>query len=203
MSLTRLALLTTLALVTAARAIDPVPLEKAQEGARKLNESLPQTGDFAVQINPDLEKPQAVKSGEIGLMVVADQSLASITAEHLSETPVAVGQLWAMNVVVAKNGQASSAEQQRTVTLHTKDQDVSVNLYLLGAVKNGSGAYELVVFGKDKEPLARAPLQPIDNASQSLPIEMDGEKQDEETGRLTLSFLGKQKAELTLKRMAH
>jgi hypothetical protein len=188
------------ALSTISPAQESIPLEKAQEGARKLNESLGQTGDFPLITNVDLEKPQAFKAGDAGVMVVPDQGLTAEILAAAKHNVVPVGQLWTMNLTLAKGGIATSAEHQRNVTLHTKDKDIPVKLYLLGATRRADGALELVVYGKDKEPLAHAPLGNAGTGSQSFPIEISGEKQDEDTGRLILNILGQQSAELLFKR---
>ena len=49
------------------------------------------------------------------------------------------------------------------------------------------------------EPIA-LPLKKIEGKSQELPIEMSGEKQDDDTGLLTLAILGQYQATLQVKR---
>ena len=180
---------------------DHVPLEKAQEGARALNESLGQPGDLPLATTVDLEKPQAIKAGEIGLMVVPDQGLSAEALKGAgSESIVPLGQLWTLNLVVGVDGQASAPAQQRTVVLRGKDRDFNVNLYLLGVARNAAGALELIVYGRDKEPITRLPLAAGDGASQSFPIEMEGRKEDDQTGWLALNILGQHHVELLVKR---
>jgi hypothetical protein len=48
---------------------------------------------------------------------------------------------------------------------------------------------ELLIFGKDKEPLTRVPMKSI-SGQQDNPIEMSSERQDNK-GLVTLKFLGK------------
>jgi len=201
----RFLLVPSLAILTclfpAARGDDQLPLEKAQEGARKLNESLGQPGDLPLATTVDFEKPQGIKAGDIGLMVVPDQSLsADILKNASADGIVPLGQLWALNLVVGVNGQPSAPAQQRTVLLHGKDQDFNVNLYLLGAARNAAGTLELIVYGRDKEPILRLPLTTSDGASQNFPIELSGRKEDDQTGWLALSILGQHRAELMMKR---
>lgn len=189
----------TLALLATARfafAQDAVPLEKAQQGARKLAQVLGQPGNLPLSTNVDVEKPQAFKAGDAALLVIPEQSLSADTLSNAGNTVLPVGQLWTHKLILS----SSSTSQQRTFTVQDKDRDMQVNLYLLGATKNAAGALELVVFGADKEPLAHVPLTNADGASQSFPIEISGQKESENTGRLTLNLLGKQKADLILKR---
>ena len=195
MKLTSLAL-AALALTSFAPADDAIPLDKAQEGARKLASILGQPGDLPLVTNPDNEKPQAIKAGEVALMVIPDQSLSADALGSASSAVIPIGQLWTHQIILS----TSTPSQQRTFTFPQKDRDLTVNLYLLGAAKNASGALELVVFGRDKEPLAHLPLTAGDGASQSFPIEISGQKESDDTGRLTLSILGKHKAEMLFKR---
>lgn len=194
MKLTSLTLVA-LAFARLAFAQDLIPLEKAQEGARRLATVLGQPGDLPFASNVDNDKPQALKAGEAVLMVIPDQSLNADALSNAS-TVVPVAQLWTHKIIL----NSSSLSQQRTFTFPEKERDLTVNLYLIGATKTASGALELVVFGKDKEPLAHIPITSADGASQSFPIEISGQKEGEDTGRLTLSILGKHKADLIFKR---
>lgn len=62
----------------------------------------------------------------------------------------------------------------------------------LGVRRNGPDALELLVFGKDKEPLLKVPLKKIE-AQQEPPIDMSAERTGDE-GRITLRILGKYEA---------
>lgn len=185
-----------LALVQLANAQDLIPLDKAQEGARRLATILGQPGDLPLATNVDNEKPQALKAGEAVLMVIPDQSLNADALSNASATVIPVAQLWTHRIIL----NSSSLSQQRTFTFPEKERDLTVNLYLIGAAKNAGGTLELIVFGKDKEPLAHIPLSSAEGASQSFPIEIAGQKESDDTGRLTLSILGKHKADLIFKR---
>lgn len=188
--------LAALAFASLAFAQEAVPLEKAQEGARKLAGVLGAPGDLPLITNVDNEKPQALKAGEIAMMVIPDQSLCVEALSHATTEIVPIGQLWTHRIILS----TSTAAQQRTFTFRDQERDLQVNLYLLGATKGPSGVLELVIFGKDREPLAHIPFADSDGGSQSFPIEISGQKESEETGRLSLSVLGKHKADLLLKR---
>jgi hypothetical protein len=189
----------TLAVFAAANfafAQDAIPLEKAQDGARKLASVLGQPGNLPLATHVDLEKPQAFKAGDAVLMVIPEQSLSADALSNAGDTVLPIGQLWTHKLILS----TSSSSQQRTFTFPEKDRDLQVNLYLLGATKSSTGALELVVFGADKEPIAHIPLAAADGASQSFPIEISGQKESDNTGRLTLNILGKQKVDIILKR---
>jgi hypothetical protein len=76
---------------------------------------------------------------------------------------------------------------------------VEVPVYFLAAAKNGKGALELLVFGKDGEPVVRTLLGKVRSAAK-FPIEMTTEKQDENSGLLTLRIAGQFEAEILLKK---
>ncbi len=180
-----------------------VPLEEAQKGARKLTDVLGTPGDAPFALEVDVTKPQAIKASGVGLLVIPDKTL---TLEKLDATGRAItplGQLWTLNVSLAKDGQPAPNDQLRFHTVSTDTEDLRVQLYYLGAQKNADGKLELVVFAKDKEPFLRQPLtlasQPT---TQTLPIELDGRKDDEETGTLSLHFLGKYDIDLKVKKPA-
>jgi hypothetical protein len=74
-----------------------------------------------------------------------------------------------------------------------------VQLYYLGAAKNDAGELQLVIFAKDKaQPVLRVPLKKITSTSQSLPVELEGRKQSDDTGVLTIRLLGEYAAEVTM-----
>jgi hypothetical protein len=58
--------------------------------------------------------------------------------------------------------------------------------------KAGEDELELLVYGKDKEPVIRAPLHAISRQEED-PIAMSAERKDD-GGHLTLRFLGKYEA---------
>jgi len=195
MKLTTL-LLAAFALAPLAFAQEAIPLDKAQEGARKLAGLLGDPGDLPLATRVDHEKPQALKAGETALMVIPDQSLCVEALRSATTEIVPIGQLWTHRIILS----TSTATQQRTFTLPSGERDLQVNLYLLGATRGSSGALELVIYGKDKEPLAHIPCADSDGGSQSFPIEISGQKESDDTGRLSLSILGKHKVDLLLKR---
>ena len=62
----------------------------------------------------------------------------------------------------------------------------------LGVCKDANGGLELLIYGKDKEPVTRVAMKSI-SGQQDNPIEMSGERKDDR-GVVTLKFLGKYEA---------
>lgn len=195
MKLHLLTLITTLAFASSLLAQESVPLEEAQKIARKINEEAGAISDAALAIEPNLDAPQGIKGGEIGLIVVPDKKLSAEALGGAGTTPIA--QLWTLGLLVAKDGKAIPSSELRRVTFHGKNEDKTVQLYFLGAQKSESGV-DLVVFSKDKEPLLRVPAAKASGATQSLPIELSARKESEDSGTLTLNVLGQLKADLLM-----
>ena len=65
-----------------------------------------------------------------------------------------------------------------------------------GAQRNSSGALELLVFGKDQEPVVKVPLKTMD-AKQDVPIDLSAERESD-SGKVTLNILGKYTATVSV-----
>ena len=193
--------LTILGIAQTIRAQEPVPLDKAQKGARMLTGSLTTTTYLPLATEVDLEKPHAFRAGEVAAMIIPDKHLSAEALSGTKEAVVPLGQLWIYNLVPRLNGQPTAADKLRTLTVRDNEKDMRVQLYLIGAARNAQGALELVLYGKDKEPLARLPLRPGSGSAQDLPLQISGHKEDENTGLLTISILGQHVAELLLQRL--
>ncbi len=198
-------LLLTLAALTIAHTVlaqEPIPLESAQKGARMLTRSLATATDLPLATDVDLDKPHAFKAGEVAVMVIPNKHLTAEVLSGVKEAVVPLGQLWMYNLVPRLSGQAITADKQRTLTVHDNEKDMRVQLYPIGIARNSQGNLELVLYAKDKEPLARLPLRAGSALTQDLPLQISGQKEDENTGLLTISILGQQIAEMLLQRRA-
>jgi hypothetical protein len=187
-----------LSLTHLAAAQDVIPLEKAQKGAHMLAETAGRINDPAVVIDPDLEKPFAIKGGGVALMVIPDKTLTAEKLAALSEAITPIGQLWTMDATVAVSGRSPTNESLRFYTVKDGDGERRVQLYLVGAAKNAEGKIEVMVFGQGKEPLVRLPLEKSMAASQELPITLVGRKNDEDSGTLTLRLPGQHLVDILL-----
>jgi hypothetical protein len=196
--------LAALALITAVSfAQDVVPLDEAQRGARKVTDSLGALSDAPFATDVDVTKPQAIKAGKVGLLIIPDKKLTPETLGAVSESITPIGQLWMLNISLGKNGEPAPNDKIRFLNVSDGDRTLQVQLYFVGAAKNTDGKLDLVVFAKDKEPLLRVPLAKASaSASQELPIEISGRKDDDNTGTLSLHVLGQYIADLTVKRPA-
>jgi len=196
-----LAVLSLIAAVSLAQEV--VPLDEAQRGARKVTDTLGKPSDAPFTTEVDITKPQAIRAGKVGLLIIPDKTLTLETLGRASDSITPIGQLWTLNVSLGKNGEPAPNDKIRFLTVSDGEKDLEVQLYFVGATKNAEGKLELVVFAKDKEPLIRVPLAKAETTStQNLPIEISGRKDDDNTGTLSLKVLGHFAADLTVKRPA-
>lgn len=189
-----------LALAATLRA-DPTPLEsaEAQRIARKLHDAVGSPSDAPFASDADPDQPQGLKASGIGLMVLPDRKLTADAITNAGKEVAPVGQLWALSVSVAANGRPLSSDQVRLVRINDGDKSAEVQLYFLGAAKSDSGELQLLIFAKDKaQPALRVPLKKTGGTSQVSPLEIDGRKQDENTGILTLRIAGEYSAEIAM-----
>jgi hypothetical protein len=178
---------------------EPMPAEEAQRIAHKLNDAIGHPADAPLAADVDPDKPQGLKAGGVGLMVLPDRKLAADALASAGKEVTPLGQLWTLSASVAADGRPLASDRLRLVRIADGDKSVEVQLYYLGAAKNEAGELQLVVFAKDKsQPVLRVPLQKATGASQSSPIEITGRKQDENTGILTLRIVGEYSAEVAL-----
>ena len=78
------------------------------------------------------------------------------------------------------------------VHVRAGDEEADAACCALGVCKDADRGLELLIYGKDKEPLTRVPMKSI-SGQQDNPIEMSGERQDDKAV-VTLKFLGKYEA---------
>lgn len=193
--------LATLTLAHTVLAQEPIPLEKAQKGARMLTRSLAQTSDLPLAADVDLEKPHAFKAGDVAVMIIPDRHLSADAISGAKDAVVPLGQLWMYHLVPRLNGQAIATDKLRTLVVTDDGKDMRVQMYLIGAAKNAQGALELALYTKDKEPVARIPIVSGLSAKQDLPLEIFGHKEDDQSGILTINILGQHRAELLLQKL--
>ncbi len=184
-----------LLLAGAALAQERVPAEDAQKAGKLLAEqSAKLEMPVQVKVEPDADKACAFHASRVAALVMPDKKLTADVFAKAGKDVVPVGQLWMRDMVPAVSDKATPNDKLRIVKVKLKDEEEPLPLCLLGVRKKGDGL-ELVVYAKDKEPLLTLPLEKADG-KQELPIELDGKKNDNDTGTLTLNVFGKYQAKL-------
>jgi hypothetical protein len=169
-----------------ARAQERIEPEQALQIAKVLTEQASKEAKLPLAIEVDVEKPYGLKGGEAGAMIIPDKKLTldAITKAGKDVTPV--GHLWFRKVTPVAGGKPVPADKIRSLTVSFNGQDHEVTLYLVGVRKKDK--LELVVLGKDKEPVLVAPLVKAD-VKQEFPLELEAKKTGEKMADLTLNLL--------------
>jgi hypothetical protein len=186
-----------LLLAGVARAQDRIPQDEARGYARALTDVAKKVDDAPIKLEADPEKPVGIRHDEHGLMVIPAKGLSAEALAKADKEVVPVGQLWLRKLTPVVADQPVADDKLRGLPVTIDGNEVRLSLCLLGAKKTAAGDWELLVYGKDKEPLARLPLKATDGA-QDLPIELEGKRNDNGTGSLTIKVLGKHEATLVL-----
>jgi hypothetical protein len=145
-----------------------------------------------IPTDPDAKRPVAMRDGDYSGVVLPETKLGSEVFSKAGKEVAPVGQLWLLKLVPVNDGQPVPANKLRLVDVSTEEGQATVPCCALGVRKAASGGLELLIFGKDSEPVLRVPMQTI-SRQQENPIEMSAERK-EEAGRVTLRFLGKYEA---------
>lgn len=197
----KLLLLAALCATLTAPAQEKVPADEVQKIARRLTEQFGELSDAQIKVAPDAARGDAFKAGDIAVLVLPDKNLTAAALEKLGADLVPVGQLYFKAIAPAKDGKVAASDKLRIVTINDKGTDHRIPLCLLGARKRDD-RLELVVFGSEKTPFTQVTLRKAEG-TQNAPIELSGEKQDEESGSVTLSILGQYKATLVVMKQAN
>jgi hypothetical protein len=142
-----------------------------------------------IPTDPDVKRPVAVKDGDHGGMVLPEAKLSADAFANAGKKVTSVGQLWLVKLAPVDEGQVVSKTRLRTVRVRVGGQEADAVCCALGVCKDAGRGLELLIYGKDKEPLTRVPMKSI-SGQQDNPIEMSCERKGD-NGLLTLKFLGK------------
>lgn len=184
--------------VTSTHAQERLPQEEASRYAALLGAVQAQLKTGPLATEPDLKHPVALRDGDYGILVLPD---ARFTAEKLAQAGpdvIPLGQLWFHKLAPLVDGRVIPNEKLRLVKVSGFEGEATVPCFTLGLCKQAGGSLELVVYGKDKEPLLKTPLKSISlSATQENPLEITAERETD-SGRLTLKILGRQAAVLSV-----
>jgi hypothetical protein len=179
-----------------------LPAEDAQRFGKRLAQcSANLDSPVQVKVEPDADKALAMRGKQVGALVMPDKNLSADALDKAGKDVLPVGQLWLRRLVPVIDGKETAKDQLRIINVQAKDEEEPLPLCLLGVRKKGDGL-ELLVYGNHKEPLLTLPLTKADS-KYDLPIELDGKKNENETGTLTLRFFGKYEAKLLVLKPDH
>lgn len=144
----------------------------------------------------DLEQPVVVRDGDYGGMVLPQKGLRIETLVEAGKTSVPIGQLWLRGLTPVDSGAVAPAEKLRILNVKLDGEEMKAAQCTLALRRNNDSKLELVVLGKNAEPLATSALRRFEHA-QSEPLDLDGER-NEENGKVKIRILGKYEASITV-----
>jgi hypothetical protein len=144
----------------------------------------------------DLQRSVAMRDGEYGVMVVPAVRLSgeALSKVEAGET-LPVGQLWLLRLAPLVDEQVVANERLQLVAVSGSEGSATVPCCTLG-VRKAAGGLELVVFGKGKDPITKAPLATV-ASSQAQPVDLKVERESDR-GRVTVKLAGKYAASLAV-----
>jgi hypothetical protein len=182
-----------LAVTSVASAQERVPTEQAQQIAKVLTQAAEKQADLPLKLEPDTDKPFAVRQEQFGAMAIPAKGLSADAIAKAEKEVVPIGQFWMRSLIPTIDGAPAAASKVRSITIEVEENKVDVTFYQLGVRKGEKGDLELIVYGAGKDPLVTKTLEKADSA-QSYPIELEGREDDNNTGLITLFISGKYRA---------
>ena len=192
-TLLTLTLLSTLALASAQ---EKLSREESLRYAFIVAADLKQLQATPIPTDVDVKQPVAVRDGEFGGMVLPEAKLSGDAIAKAGEKVVPIGQLWLLKLTPMREGEAVAASKLRMVTLRHEGDEAKVAQCALGVQRSGSDYLQLLVFGKDKDPVVKVPLK-ISDAKQDVPIDLAADRESD-SGKVTLKILGKYTATISV-----
>jgi hypothetical protein len=140
----------------------------------------------------DLKQPVAARDGEFAGMVLPEAKLSLDTLAKADDKIAPLGQLWLLRLAPMSEGVVISSDKLRLATIQHEGETYTVPQCALGVRRTHSGGLELLVFGKDQEPLIKTALKEIDE-KQNAPLDFEADRQSD-SAEITLKILGKYQA---------
>jgi hypothetical protein len=174
-----------------------IPQEESERYAKILTAEAEKITDAPIKVKGDPTKAVGLRHEEHGGMIIPESEL---TVEKLKELPkegLPIGQLWLRRLTPQVAGASVPDTALRQVQVLIDDADVKLPVFLLAIVKAPDGKLELLAYGADKMPTLKLELKKLDDgAAITLPIELEGKSNGDDTGTLTLNILGRYQAEV-------
>lgn len=192
-------ILITIALATAVQLVsaqEKLSREEALQYAEAVSKDAQQLKGTPIPTDVDTQQPVALHEEGYGGMVLPQKNLKADDLAKATDKVVPIGQLWLLKLTPMRDGQAVPADKLRLAKVNADGEEVTVPQCALGVRRKNAETLELVVYGKDKEPLLATPLKAI-NAKQDVPIDLSAERESD-SGRATLKILGKYEASFSV-----
>jgi hypothetical protein len=188
-----LILTTLLASLSLAQAQERLPREEALKYAFIACVDLKQMQSTPIPTDPDVKRPVSVRDEDYGAMLLPESKLTADTLAKAGQEVTPIGQLWLHKLAPLFDGRVVPQTKLQLVTLSREGQSATVVLCALGVRKDANNNLELLLYGKDKEPVMRVPLKSL-SKPQEHPLDLAAERRDD-GGLLTLRILGQYEAD--------
>ena len=177
-----------------AMAQEPVPRQECLKYAFFAAANLKEMLKTPIPTDPDVKRPVAIRDGEFAGMVLPESKLSAEALPRTGSEVAPVGQLWLHKLTLMSGESAVPVSKLRTVHVSNGDEEADVPCLALGVRKGVDEKLELLIYGKEKEPIVKVPMKAIaGSAAQENPIEISAERKDE-GGLVTLRLVGKYQA---------
>jgi hypothetical protein len=187
-------LITAALLITVGPALSQERLsrQEALKYAFVLSADLKRLQGTPIPTDPDVKRPVGVRDEDYAGMVLPETKLSQDALAKADKEVVPVGQLWLHRLAPLGGSAVVPETKLLRVTVNHEGNDATLVLCALGVRQSAEGKLELLVYGKEKEPVLRAALKPA-SIAQDNPLELAAERRDD-GGLLTLRILGKYEA---------
>ena len=147
-----------------------------------------------IPTDPDLKRPVAIRHGDHGLLLLPEGKLKSSTLAAVGNEVVPIGQLWMVKIAPVVDKQPIPASKLRMIEVRPDGGQGTAACCALGVRKNSDNGFQLLIYGKEKEPLLAVPLKAISGKEDpEAPLDIEAER-EEDSAKLTLKVLGKYEA---------
>lgn len=185
-------ILALLAAALPAAAQERLPREEALKFAFITSANLKEMLATPIPTDPDVKRAVALREEAYGTLAMPETKLNPDVFSTAGKEPRPVGQLWLHKLVPLADGQTVPTAKLKIVELRGGSSTVSAPCCALAVAKSGADALELLVYGKDKEPVLKTALKPV-SVPQENPLELTADRK-EDGALLTFRFLGKYEA---------
>ena len=143
------------------------------------------------QLRMDVDPEKLYIEPTTGAMVMPAHTLTEQVVMGAGTEVVPVGQLWLPRRTFRVNSQTVPEEKRRNFTFTVADRGHPLSLFLLGVRKKGKISLELVIYGRDSEPLQVESLRKLYPQFQESPIRLSLSGGYKNISNLTINLLGR------------
>ena len=170
---------------------------KAAEAVAVLQQHLNKFKAQHVKINGDTGRADLFEKNDVAALIIPDKGLTAEKLDKAGKKEIPVGQLWLKSLSPDVDGSVPGDSDLKFVTVSDGNKSMELPQFLLTAQRSGK-ALNLILYSGAEEPLTAVPLEKFETGN-TLPIELEGEARDGNSGLLSFYLLGKYHAKLIVR----